>query len=84
MPFDIEWHPSVRRVLRKLPQEISTRIVKKVKTIIDNPFRYLEHYAGDSRYKLRIGAFRLLIEVDFQKKVLKIQILDKRSRIYRR
>jgi len=46
MTFDIEWHSNSRKFLRKLPSEIAMRIVKKVKGLKENPFRYLEHYEG--------------------------------------
>tara|TARA_Y100000034_G_scaffold122730_1_gene168550 strand:+ start:2494 stop:2610 length:117 start_codon:yes stop_codon:yes gene_type:complete len=33
MSFDINWHPKIRKFLRKLSPEISKRIVKKIKEI---------------------------------------------------
>jgi len=84
MSFEIEWHPSVRRFLRKLHPQVSKRIVEKIKSLQENPFRFLEHYEGDDYYKLRIGDYRALVDVDFKNKILIIQVLDKRSRIYKR
>ncbi len=49
----------------------------------ENPFHYLEHYEGKDYYKFRIGDYRALIDVDFQNKSLKVQVLDKRGRIYK-
>ena len=82
--FSINWHPNVRRFLRKLPANISKRIINKIKSIQENPFRYLEHFEGKNYYKLRIGDYRALIDVDVQGKILFIQVLDKRGRIYKR
>ena len=42
---------------------------KKLEEIKENPFRYLEHYEG-IYYKLRIGDYRALIDMDFKKKIL--------------
>ena len=83
MTFSLKWHPKSRKFLRKIPSNESERIVKKIKKIRENPFRYLEHFEGDY-YKLRIGYYRALIDVDFKNKILFIQVLDKRSRIYKR
>ena len=83
MAFDIEWQPNARKFLRKLSSDIAKRIVKKIKEIEENPFHYLEHYEGDG-YKFRIGDYRLLIDVDFENKILKIRVLDKRGRVYKR
>jgi mRNA-degrading endonuclease RelE of RelBE toxin-antitoxin system len=48
-----------------------------------NHFFYLEHFEGEDFYKLRIGKFRNLIDVDFQNKIIKIQVLGLRKNIYK-
>jgi len=82
--FKVVWHPKVRKFLRKISSKDSQRIVKKILNIRENPFRYLEHYEGSKYHKLRIGDFRALIDVDSRNKILYIQVLDKRGRIYKR
>ena len=84
MSYSVEWHPKVRKFLRKLPKDISERIVLKVKEVQEDPFRYLEHYEGKDYYKLRVGDYRMLIDVDFKNKVLFIQVIDHRGKIYDR
>ncbi len=69
--------------LDKLPQDISLRIINKLEKIKDNPFHFLEHYEG-KYYKLRIGDYRVLIDIDSEKKILWVRIMDKRGRIYKR
>lgn len=69
--------------MQKLPKNISERIFNKIESIKDNPFHFLEHYQGEY-YKLRIGNYRALIDIDFEKKILTIQVLDKRGKIYKR
>ena len=64
MVYSVSWNPKSKKFLRKLPKEISRRIVLKVKFIKGNPFHHLEHYEGDDFYKLRVGDYRLLIDVD--------------------
>ena len=80
MSFNVRWHPKARKFLRRLPLELSKRIIKKIK---ENPFRYIGHYEG-KYYKLRIGDFRLLLDIDFKNKILLIEVLDKRGRVYKR
>ena len=84
MSYFVEWHPKVKKFLHKLPDDVSSRIVLKVKRIQEDPFRYLEHYEGKDYYKLRVGDYRLLIDVDFKNKVLYVQVIDHRGRIYDR
>jgi len=68
--YSVNWHPRVSRWLDKLPKEMSSRIVKKIDQIKNNPFRYLEHYEGAKLYKLRIGDYRALIDVNLRNKIL--------------
>ena len=82
--YSIKWNPRVIEYLEKLPEDISLRIAKKIEQIKENPFHYLEHYEGDKVYKLRIGDYRALIDVDLNNRVLYIQVIDLRSRIYKR
>ena len=84
MTYSVEWHPKTRKFLRKLPKDVSARIVLKVKEMKEEPFRYLEHYEGADVHKLRVGDYRLLIDVDLTNKNLKIRVLDHRGRIYKR
>ena len=50
----------------------------------DGYLDYLEHYEKANVYKLRIGDYRALIDVDKSRKILFVQVIDKRSRIYKR
>ena len=84
MSYSVEWHPKTSKFLKKLPSDISARIVLKVKEVREDPFRFLEHYEGKNYYKLRVGDYRLLIDVDFKNKILLIQVIDHRGRIYDR
>jgi len=84
MTYSVRWHPKVRRHLGKLPKEVSSRIVERVKETKEDPFHYLEHYEGEKLYKLRIGDYRALIDVDFPNKILKVQVVGHRRNIYKR
>ena len=75
----------VQKFLKKQDKQIEVRIRKGLEKLkIDQPFHFLEHYEGEEVYKYRIGEYRALIDVDFQNKVLKVQIVDHRSVIYKK
>lgn len=84
MSFQIRWKPKPLKYLKKLPGDVALRIWNKVDALKQNPFRYLEHYEGGDFYEFRIGEYRILIDIDFKRKILFIEVLDKRSRIYKR
>ncbi len=83
MTYLVKWHPQAFKFLDKLPKQNSERILKKLDDVKEDPFRFLEHYEGEY-YKLRIGDYRLLIDIDFDRMILWIRVLDKRGRIYKR
>ena len=83
MKHAIAWHPKAYRMPCELPRAIAARLLAKLDMVAESPFRYLEHYEEKCGYKLRIGAYRFLVDVDFQNRVLLIQHFDKRNRIYK-
>jgi len=75
----------VQQFLNKQDEQISGKIKKRLEKLkSDNPFHFLEHFEGQEFYKCRIGTYRALIDVDFKNKILKVQVLDHRKRIYKR
>ena len=82
MSYKIKLTPQAEKFLDKLEKKEALRIINKLKEVSKDPFRYLEHYEGEG-YKLRIGNYRGLIDVNLQNGILKIRLLDKRERIYK-
>jgi len=82
MIYKVEFSKQATKFIRKLQEDIKNRIKKKFIEVSQDPFRYLEHYGGDDAYKLRIGDYRALIDVDFNRKILWVRVFDKRGRIY--
>ena len=81
MNFQIKFSKQAVKFISNLSKDIKERIKRKFKEVSKNPFRYLEHFKGEDCYKLRIGDFRALI--DLNKEKLFVRIFDKRGRIYK-
>ena len=82
MSYSIELDNQPAKFLDKLPKNIALRIIDKLEQIKEDPLRFLEHYEGNY-YKIRIGDYRALIDLDFQKKIIFIRVFDKRGRVYK-
>lgn len=76
--------PDAQDFLNKTERQLSERIKKRLRKLKENPFYYLEHFEGHDYYKLRIGKYRALIDVDSKNKILRVRVIDHRSRIYKR
>lgn len=83
MTYEIKLSPDVVIFLEKCEKQLSERIRNKLKALKENPFHFLEHYEGDDFYKLRVGDYRALVEVDASLKFVIIRHLDHRKRIYK-
>jgi len=75
--------PDARKFLRKLNQAEMKHIIKKLRQVEENPFKYLEHFEEEGVFKLRIGNYRALVTVNQKSCVLTIHVLDKRGRVYK-
>ena len=84
MTFSVELHPRVEAFLEKLEPLVAERIRAKLRHLKDAPFRFLKHYAAASVYKLRIGDYRALVDVDQTEQVVYVQHMDHRKRIYKK
>ena len=84
MTYKFKLTPKADKFLDSLPKNVALRIIKKLKEVCANPFHYLKHFEKEDYYKLRIGKFRALVDVDSKNNLLNIRVLDKRGRIYKR
>ena len=83
MTYTVNWHSKATKELSKLPKNLIERVLNKIDEVKQEPFRHLEHFEGKKVYKLRIGDYRALVDVDFPNKVLYIQVFAKRGRVYK-
>ena len=82
--YKIKIDPKVNKFLEKSETQLSERIKNKLKSIKEEPFIYLEHLEGQDFYKLRIGNYRALIDVDKKRKIIFVRHIDHRKRIYKK
>ena len=84
MVYKIEFSSKAKHFIKKLQKDISDRLILKFKTIKENPFRHIEHYSEKGLYKIRIGDFRALVDIDINKEMIFVRVIDKRSRVYKK
>ena len=68
--------------LSKLDNKIKERIWKKLQECKQEPFRYLEHLTEINGYKLRVGDYRIIIEIDRKIETLFILKIGHRRNVY--
>lgn len=75
MSYEVIWDDKARDFLRKIHKDDAQRIVKKVNGIVDDPRHYLETLVEIKSYKLRIGDFRALVDMDENEKTLSVVLI---------
>jgi len=82
MSYQVKFEPKALKNIGRLPKELQTHIFDKFVEVSKDPFRYLGRFSHPKYYKLRIGDYRALIDVDFENKILLVKIFDHRDSIY--
>jgi mRNA interferase RelE/StbE len=70
--------------LEKLEKKIRKRIFEKIISTKENPFHYFERLTGRWEYKLRVGDYRIIADIDEKTKKISILFIDHRKNIYKK
>ena len=84
MKFEVRYDPKAEEQLDKLPKDISIRIIKKMREVSETG-RGIEllkdFYYG---FKVRVGDYRVLVDLYYNPNIIIVRVVDHRSRIYER
>jgi mRNA interferase RelE/StbE len=82
MVFQIIWSESAARQLGKLDRSVAKRILEQVQTLESDPLRSLRRLVGVPYYRLRVGDFRVIVEVAHDRLLILVLRVGHRSSIY--
>ncbi len=68
---------------RKLDRIVRARIAKKLHDVAKDPRRFLTRLASVEAYRLRVGDYRVIVDVDWEHEVVQVLTLGHRSTVYR-
>lgn len=83
MPFELKWTQESKKSLCRLESELALRIIRKVESIRENPYRHLKRLAGKGVWRLRIGDYRIIIDLDAEKNTFYVLEVGHRRGIYK-
>jgi mRNA interferase RelE/StbE len=70
--------------LEKLQKITRKRIFDKISSAKENPFHFFERLTGRDEYKLRVGDYRIIADIDEKTKRISILFIDHRKNIYKK
>lgn len=83
--FEIKYSNQALRFLKSRDKIIVERILQKIETLQEKPIihdsKFISGYK-EKLYRIRVGDYRILYEVDNKNKIIGIIKMDKRSRVY--
>ena len=68
--------------LRKLDGEIRQRIIATLERIRIRPDAYIRKLVGDEGYRLRVGDYRVIVDIDKEKLIILVLRIGHRRNVY--
>lgn len=80
--YELQFSKKAVKELKRLEKSVKERIWVKLQECKVDPFRFLKHLEQIKGYKLRVGDYRLIIDVDINNRILNMIKLGNRRNIY--
>ncbi|MFH1257138.1 MAG: type II toxin-antitoxin system RelE/ParE family toxin [Candidatus Diapherotrites archaeon] len=81
--FEVIFSGKASRELKKLEKPLQERIIAVIERARIRPENYFERLVGETAYKLRVGDYRILAEIDRGKLIILIIKIGHRKNIYK-
>ena len=82
MSYQIIWSEKSRKGLESLGKNISARIISKVESISEDPFAHVKRLQGVALFSLRVGDYRVILDIENKKMVIFVVRLGHRGKVY--
>ncbi len=84
MEYKIIWSIKAADQMRRLDRSVAKRIYEKVDQLYQNPERFVEKLVRHPYYRLRVGDYRVILDIKHESVRILILKVGHRSRIYER
>ncbi len=82
MTYEVLFSDIALKQLRKLDREIAQRIFVTLGRIRIRPEVYLRKLVGDEGYRLRVGDYRIIVDLDREKLIVLVLRIGHRKNVY--
>jgi len=69
--------------LKSLEKGLRTRIYSKLEDSKENPRHFFTRLSGREDYKLRVGDYRVVADINETEKRIEVTLIDHRKRVYK-
>lgn len=84
--YSLRYSPSVEKDLQSIPRSFVSRIIAKIERLPTDPFpaQSAKLQGAERLYRLRVGGYRVVYEVDTDALHIIVQYVRHRREVYRR
>ena len=82
MSYQIFFTDKAKKQLEKLEKVDKERIIKSLERIRIRPEAHITKLVGDPGYKLRVGDYRVILEIEKEKLIILVLMVGHRKNIY--
>jgi len=80
--YELEFDDKSLEYLNKHEKTIRKRVFEKLLSTKEDPFRFFKKLTYREGYKLRVGNYRVVADIDKKSKKIKIRLIMHRKNIY--
>jgi mRNA interferase RelE/StbE len=84
MTYEIIFSENALTQLKKLEHSIQERIIKSLERIRIRPEAYVTKLVGDPGYRLRVGDYRVIMDIDKERLLILVITIGHRKNIYQK
>lgn len=81
--YSIEFSKKAEEQLLNLPKEIQLRIIDVLERIKIRPHHFVKRLSGTNYFRLRIGKYRVILDIQNNKMIIYVIEMGLRSKIYK-
>ena len=79
----MEFAELAAKKFRRLDRSVRDRIAKRLRDTAEDPRRFLTRLASVDAYRLRVGDYRVIVDVDWDHEIIHVLTIGHRSTVYR-
>jgi mRNA interferase RelE/StbE len=81
--FEVEFSEESLFQLRGMDIPLAKRIIQKIESTKSDPHRFFVRLVGRTEYKLRVGDYRVIADIEENRRVIVVRSLGHRRNIYK-
>ena len=83
--FNVEYSRQAEKFLKQADKILAQRLLQKMEELQEKPIihdtKVIQGYR-EKLYRVRVGDYRILYEIDYQNNLIGVLKIDKRSKVY--